>query len=331
MALSDIYGAFSFTPNGGQTLLLSGALEASEDELTARLATFEYLKRDGAELEPLGAGAAKFSFRVVLMGMAPLYPGSAPMSAGERYTTIVKAQRGQPRGLLNHPQLGRWQVGWTKIRGSAHPQRAIDTYEVSLDFVEDQLDQALAVEQRPTPGSQANQVVSAYSILTAAMAARFAGPQPLFAAATAAATMLASTAATFVAAALDAAQSTTPDPSLLQQVGAVLAARDSFLRAIAATLAYTLEPDASLTPYRHQAYMVHAYCLLLLDAVREQQPVLITYVVPTAMSLDQVLVALYGSDASSHFNEALSLNPHVSPLWIPQGTVLTVVAPQVRQ
>lgn len=331
MELSDIYGAFSFTPNGQQSLLLHGTLEASEDELTARLATFEYLKRDGAELEPLGAGAAKFSFRVVLMGTAPLYQGGAPMPAGERYAALVKAQRGQPRGLLNHPRLGRWQVGWTKIRAAEHPQRGIDTIEITLDFTEDQLDQALAVEQRPTPGSQANQVVSAYSILTAAMSARFAGPNPLFVAASSAAAALSSTAATFVGAALQAAQSTTPDPSLTGQVGAVLAARDSFLRAISATLAYTLEPDVSLTPYRHQAYMVHAYCLLLLDSVREQQPVLVTYVVPTAMSLDQVLVALYGSDASAHFDQVRGLNPHINPLWIPQGTALLVVAPQVRQ
>ena len=125
MSVADKFAAFSVTPNGQQTLLLNGILEASDDELGARLASFEYLMRDGAEVQPLGAAQAKFSFRVILMGDAPLTQGGPPLSTGQRYEQLVQAQRKQPRCLLVHPRLGRWQVAWSRIRGTeaAQPRR----------------------------------------------------------------------------------------------------------------------------------------------------------------------------------------------------------------
>ena len=56
------YEAFSFTPSGEQALLLSGVLLSSEDDLGARLASFEYIKRDGAEQEPMGAALRSLRF-----------------------------------------------------------------------------------------------------------------------------------------------------------------------------------------------------------------------------------------------------------------------------
>ena len=171
-------------------------------------------------------------------------------------------------------------------------------------------------------------MTSASGLLLASVATRFGSSNiTAFQAASSAAANLAASSAGFVAAALQSSQTTVPDPSLLGQVGVVEAARDTFLTALVATLPQTLEPDVALTPYRHAAYMVHAYCLLLLDAVRNQQPVLIPFVVPTAMSLDQVLFTLYGPAAPSHRDEVLSLNHIATPLWIGQGTTLQVVAP----
>lgn len=332
MAVSDFYTAFSFTPNGQATLLLNGVLEAVDDELRSRLASFEYLKRDGAEIEPLGAAQAHFSFRVVLMGSAPLTPGGASLSAGERYQKLVTAQRGQPRGLLTHPRLGRWQVGWAQIRAHEQPQRAVDTLELTLDFIEDQLDQALAVEQRPTPQARGGEVTTAYSVLVAAVALRFGNsPDPLLQAVVSSTDRLATVAAGFVTAALIAAQSAVPDQALAQQLGGVEAATNVLQAALLASLTQTLEPEVSLTPYRHQAYMTLAGCVQMIEAIAEQQPVLTIYEVPTAMSLDQVLVAIYGNQARSHFTEAFALNRIPNPLWIPQGTRLRVIAPQILQ
>jgi prophage DNA circulation protein len=332
MAVADVYAAFSFTPNGQQTLLLNGALEACDDELGSRLASFEYLKRDGAEVEPMGAAQARFTFRVVLLGSAPLTPGGAPLSAGARYAQLVQAQRAQPRGLLVHPRLGRWQVGWSRIRGHEQPARAVDAVECTLDFVEDQLDQAVSAEQQPTPQARAGEVVSAYSVLRAAVALRFGGStsRVLQSAVTATET-LASAAAAFATAGVAAAQNLTLSVPLPQQLGTVAAARDALLAALTATLAQTLEPDVSLTPFRHQAWMTYVACQFLAEAIAEQQPVLTTYTVAVAMSLDQVLLALYGKDAQKHLDEVMSRNRILTPLWIPAGTELVVVAPQVMQ
>lgn len=332
MAVSDNYAAFSFTPQGQQTLLLAGVLEALDDELAQRLASFEYLKRDGGEIEPMGASQARFSFRVVLMGSAPLTPGGAPLTAGQRYQSLAQAQRAQPRGLLVHPRLGRWNVGWVRIRAHEQPQKAVDTIELTLEFLEDQTDAAVSVEAQPTPQGRAAEVVSAYSILKAAVALRFgSSTNPLLKAVTTATEALSSVAASFAVAATEAAQFANLDDSLEQQLGAVEAAAEAALAALTATLPYTLESDVSLTPYRHQVYMTVAGCQFLLEALAEQRPVVVDFVVPAAMSLDQVLLSLYGTAAASYQDPVLSLNDLPNPLWIQGGTVLKVPAPQVLQ
>ena len=153
------YEAFSFTPQGEQALLLSGVLLSSEDEIGARLAAFEYIKRDGAEQEPMGAAPAQFTFRIVITGSAPLTQGGASLSATERYAKLGQTVRTQPRGILNHPRLGRWQVAFKQIRSREEPKKALDTIEATLVFVEDQLDQAIVIDSTPTPQAQANRTI----------------------------------------------------------------------------------------------------------------------------------------------------------------------------
>lgn len=332
MAVADSYQAFSFTPTGQQALLLAGSLEASDQEHGSRLAAFEYLKRDGAELEPMGASPVKFGYRVVLMGEASLTPGGAPMSAGDRFVALVKAQRAQPRGLLVDPRLGRWQVGWTRLRYSEQPQRAVDTIELSLEFVEDQVDASIVVEQQPTPQSRAGQVDTAAAVLGAAVAASYAPSIiPVMQAVQPAGLLLTTSAGIFAEACLAAAQNSTPDPALLNLLGAVAVKRDAFLAALAATLPYTLEPDVSLTPYRVQARELYAACSLLYQATITQLPPVVPFVVPAAMSLTQVATMLYGKEARGKVSEIRLLNRIRTAVWIPRGTVLQVTAPQVSQ
>lgn len=331
MALDDIYQTFSITPDGQQTFVLTGALEASDDDLGARLASFEYLKRDGAEVEAMGAQQARFSFRVVLMGSAALHPGGAPMSAGARYLALAQAQRTQPKCQLSHPRLGQWKVGWLKLRAHEQPQRAIDTIELTLEFIEDQTDAAIAAEI-PTPQSRAQSVVSAYSILQAAVALRFSGAaNPLMASVVSTTDVLSATAEGFVTDALLVAQGQIVSPSIDTQFGYVVSAAENTIAALDASVAYSLDNPVELTPFRHQAYMVWAFSAELLLAIADQKPVLIEYVTPVAMSLDQILMAVYGSDAANHYQEALTNNHIATPLLIPQGFRLALVAPQVRQ
>lgn len=334
----EFYGNFSFTPKGGETLLLTGFLLSSEDDLGARFASHEYLKRDGGELEPMGAAQSRFVFRIVLMGSAPLTQGGAELSAGDRYRALVDVQRKTPRGLLTHPRLGRIQAGFSKLKASETPAKAVDQIELVLEFVEDQLDQALSFEQNPTPQGRANQVATAYSYVLAATTALFGDRNPgipLYREAIrnvqTASERLAQVAAAFAESALISAQSTLPDLALRGQLGTVRDAMQGLLDVLPATLPFTREPDVALTPVRHGAYMTLSVCLALYESVLAQKPEIIPYVVPVAMPLDRVLMSIYGNDAASHFDEILTLNRVPDAMWIPAGTRLQVVSPQQVQ
>lgn len=329
-ALSEIYQAFSVTPSGQPTLLLAGMLVATDDDLGSRLAQFEYLKRDGAELEAMGASAARFSFRMVLMGQTPLTPGGAPLTAGQRYLQLVQAQRTQPKCLLVHPRLGRWHVGWSKLRAHEQPQRAVDTIELTLEFIEDQVDAAIAAEQA-TPQARAGQVTAAAAELQTGTSSRFAAATSSYATARAVADQVNAVATAFASGALEVAQGQAANTPLDTQFGLVQTQVAAMQAALLATLPYSREPEVALTPLRHAAYMVEAYSRLLLDAVAEQRPVLISYTLGQAQSLDDVLLAVYGPQASAFYVEALSLNRIANPLWLQGGTRLRLLAPQVLQ
>ena len=336
--LEEFYGNFSFTPKGGETITLSGALLSLDDDLGARFATHEYVKRDGGELEPMGAQQGRYSFRIVLLGSAPLTDGGPPLSAGDRYRKLVQVQRETPRGLLTHPRLGRIQAGFAKLKASETPAKAVDQIELTLEFLEDQLDQALSFEQNPTPQGRANQVATAYSYAVGATATLFGDRRPLsvsyrqaIADVTRLMANLATVSAAFTEAALVSAQNTFPDLALRGQLGEVRAAMDAVLAALPRTLPFTRESDVSLTPARDGAYQAFAACLALYESVLAQKPEIVPYTVPVAMPLDRILLRLYGSDASKHFDEILQLNRIPDALLIPPGTTLQIVSPQPIQ
>ena len=327
------YEAFSFTPQGEQALLLSGVLLSSEDEIGARLAAFEYIKRDGAEQEPMGAAPAQFTFRIVITGSAPLTQGGASLSATERYAKLGQTVRTQPRGILNHPRLGRWQVAFKQIRAREEPKKALDTIEATLVFVEDQLDQAIVIDSTPTPQAQANRTINAYSVMVAASALSFkADPRAIMQAADTAINQFAVKAAAFVVDGIALAQSSVADLSPLRtQLAAIEVARLATFAALDATLALTLAPAVTLTRYKDQAYQVQASCVELVRAIEAIKPPVVYYTVPSTMSLDQLLLALYGGDAKMHAAEVLSLNLIKTPMRIQAGIVLRLVSPAIVQ
>jgi hypothetical protein len=328
----DEYAALTITPNGQQALILHGTVLSYEHEHGERLAQFEYLKRDGAEQEPMGANASRLNYKLVLMGEAPLTAGGAPMSAGQRYQVLVTAQRSQPRCLLVDPRLGRWQVGWSSIRASEEPQKAIDCIEISLSFVEDQIDQALAIEAQPTPQARANQAVDAYSIVYAATFLAFnERTNPSFQACVNASQHLADATGAFVNAALNSVQSQGVDPTLRAMLDSVRVARESYFTALDATLADSLDNPVSLVEFKHAAYLTEAASVELLIAIENLKPQILDYRLPTPMSLIAVLQLIYGADAQAHREEAERLNPFSPTVTIPAGTTLRLVAPTPRQ
>jgi len=326
------YAALSFAPKGQQALILANAVERYEHQHGQRLAQFEYLKRDGAEQEPMGASASRLTYKLVLMGSAPLTSGGASLSAGERYAQLLKIARGQPKGLLVDIRLGRWNVGLASIRASEDPKKAIDTIELTIEFVEDQIDQGLAIEQQPSPQVRANQAVSAYSILVAASAIGFGeSPLSVMQGAHQAAVRFGEKVAAYTNAAVESSGNIAIDPSLRVQIKDVRDSQEEYFAALDRTLSQTLEPPVSLAPYRHATYMALSACEELQISIDNLKPQVIEYVLPKADNLLSVLVRIYGNEAQEHFDEALLLNPFVNPVLISQGTTLSLVSPVPKQ
>ena len=67
----------------------------------------------------------------------------------------------------------------------------------------------------------------------------------------------------------------------------------------------------------------------MLRAIEAIKPPVIVFTVPSTQTLDQLLVSLYGGDASQHRAELLSLNLIPQPMKITAGTVLRLVSPGI--
>lgn len=319
MALPTNIEHFRFDTRGGAKLEMQGELLAWTDSLKNRLAGHEYLMRDGAEQQPLGVSAGRFSFRCVLMGQ----------DVGRRYREIRAIVVRDPRGTITHPRLGSLKVAWESIEGSEDAAQAVDTIEFTVSFVEDALDTAVVVEQRATPQERAGAVTNASTTLTAMVTERYATSfDPRMLAVPGEAALLTRAASTFTTAALVAAQSILPDPTLPTLLGAVAARRDAFLVSLIYTLAYSLEADASLVATRRQARLIYAHAREMYNAVIALRPPTTTYTVPSLLPLDVILVSLYGRRAAAKREEVLLLNRIPNPHLIPGGTRLLVSVPQ---
>lgn len=332
MAIADIYKAFTFTPNGKAALLLNGALEAYDHNISVRLASFEYLKRNGAEVEPMGAAQGKYSYRCTFLGPAPLSQGGPQLTPGSRYQQLVAALLEQPRGILNDPRLGKIQAAFAGLRSSETPQRAVDVVDFTLDFVQDSVDVALAAETQIVPQQQGGKVLTTSAIYTAAIAARYAsetnGLLQLVVSSTASYT---DTAAAFVTAAVTASQNAQQNLALATQLGNVAAQLNANLAALAATTAFTLTSDVLLTPFRVQAREIYAGCIRLYYAVRAQLPPIVRYTVPATMPLGVLALRLYGADARRRQPEMLLLNRIPNPFAVPRGFEMIIAAPSQVQ
>lgn len=302
---------------------LYGATESWADDLPVRLAQYEYIKRDGGEQEPMGAGVKTFTFSCVFMGP----------DCGQRYQALAASIQQDPRGELVHPRLGTFQVACRGIRGRESPANAIDVIEFTIEFVENKVDQTIAsdgqfgAQARASQASDAAQ--DAIDAISAVLANRIANT--VYAAAVAAATDLQAWVNRFTERALQSAQSDLPDTSLEKLLENVKGKRDAALAAFAAVLPYTLQPEVSLTDANTSAYISYAASLQLYQAIVATKPQIVTFTVPAMMSANQVLVRLYGAQARAQRANLFLLNRFPTPYAIPGGTTLRVVAPVVQQ
>ncbi len=303
---------------------LHGALIKWNDVFEIRFAKFEYLKRSGAVQEPMGAAAAKFSMQCVYMGP----------QATSNYQRLVNKVRSRPRDFIIHPRLGRIDVVCKALRAGEDPPQAIDTIDFTLDFEENQLDDQF---DTLSPGPISGQVTVARQETSASMTAVFpplTNPSPIdsvnqaYAIVRAAQVTFDTAADKFTTAALQIAQSPLLDPQLSTLLGLVQAQQVAFEIA----LRNTGRTDAELFPILQSVRRTSAACINLYNAVLAQKPPIVPFVVPAAMSLSEVALRLYGADARDFLPQLQQLNPSLkTPYLIPQGTILQVNAPFVRQ
>lgn len=288
-------------------LELEGALVAWNDTIGIRLARHAYLKRDGAEQEPMGAEPGRFTMRIALLGA----------SWASNYRALVASIRQEPRGLLVHPVLGNVRVACTGISdASCEPGRAKRLLEVTLGFEEDALDTALSVEAFTAPAVAAARVKQTTKRLQST-----ATKTPSAASAVA---KLVTTATSFADTATAIAGGVA-NASLAAKLAATGSATDL---AIAALVAAPEAVGARVQPAVSAAVEVYGACVQLDDALAAMRPAIVDYPIAGSISLFVLVARLYpGEDAQRRAQDLLALNRIPNPLAIPPGTKLRLPRP----
>lgn len=302
---------------------LHESAEGWEDDLPIRLASYEYLKRDGGEQEPMGAGLKTFTFRCCFLGP----------DCGSRYQALARSVQQEPRGKLVHPRLGTFDVACRGIKGREDPSREIDSINFTIEFIENQVDQSIQLDSQFGTQKRAADVTDSLSDAATAVSNILSNhiANTVYAAVTAARVAMTKAMERFRDLAVESSQIEAPDPTLDKMLEVTKQRRDEALDALAKVLTYTLESDVSLTDARTAIYLSYAACIQLYSAVLASKPPIIEHTVTTAMPLTSIALNLYGSEARSKMEEIYLLNPNLRmPHWVAAGTMLRVVAPQVK-
>ena len=295
---------FSYRGRCASTALeLHRWLQSISDNLANRIASHRYLKRDGAEQEPMGAGDGTFRFRLSIVGD----------DCAARYRSVVQYLRTYPQGTLVHPLLGEIRVASFGVEeGSLDVVGSFNRINVSLRFSEDALDSAIGIDQTVGPDTAAGSVTANAQRLNTALSS-VASVAALVAAAVDASTALVSTA-------LDLARNGTANAGLAQQVGAV----DSSVALLVA--AVLVEPsfrnDADRFGAIDAAVQLRAAAYQLADAVASMQPSLSTITVAQTAPLFAIAGGLYSRDLAARADQLRALNAIATPHAVPAGTLL---------
>ena len=307
---------------------LNGVVESWDENIPFKLAEYQYIKRDGAEVEPMGAGPKAFTLRCCLIGS----------DCGARYRSLAASIQKDPRGQFVHARLGTFYAACRGLRASENPAQAIDCIEFTIEVVENHLDQSTQADQQFGAQRRASQASDALTTVADAtnkiLSNRIANT--VYAAVTAAQVDLTNKVNRFIEVALQVAQ-TSGDATdlsgylaLEKMLGIVGDKRDAYVLALEATLVKTLETDVSLVDARTAAYISYAACAQLYTAVQAQFPPIVEFAVPTPMPLSMVLLTVYGALGRSRRPQVYQLNRIPLPHWIPAGTVLRMLAPRVN-
>lgn len=300
-----------FTPNGsGESIDLSAALVSHNAAFGVRLARHSYLKRDGAELEPMGAEQARVTYRLTFVG-----PDFA-----SRYRQLVAAIRRDPRGVIVDPLAGQFQAACTGISDASRDLRSSkNAVDVTIGFEEDALDVAQQVELLDPPSAAVQRIT------TKARAVRVAAAPFPHSALTVAAFL---NKLQLLVSAMNAAIDGVAILTLAVKLAAAGKAADL---AVAALLADPgVVGQVGTKAYGAVTRIVDAYAASIQadQAIARSRPAVIQYTVTGPVSVFTLAARLYGAAmAQQKAAEIMAANRLPDPLWIATGTKLLISQP----
>lgn len=278
-----------------------------QDTRGNRNANFEYLKRDGGEGEGMGRAAHVCTVNLCFVGE----------TWREDYREFQAKIDKNKSGNLTHPIFDDMRARSDGVpNASANLEEALNQYEVTCVFREDQVDSSVATE--PSASGRKQEVANNNDRYSASYSTKFA-------ASSAQVTSFFTAATTFTAAAESSANNQRRDPSLLSQLESVRKL------AVSATSALRADPasrsDATSALAVSLIEQTFDSCAQLFDLSGQQGQS--THVVPAAIHIAKLATDFYGRDGYSRIGEILKNNGIQNPGMIPAGTKL-VMAPKTN-
>lgn len=152
--MPDFIASYKFQFKG---LVLHQALKSWSDKIAFRNAVHEYLKRAGAEIEPMRRKAAEFTFSCFFLG--PTWQ--------TQYKELLDSLDESNLGPLVHPLLGALPAACDLLSAQSTPGTGRNLVEFTLQFTENNVDSYLAAEGTPPPAEAIAKVAATAAALTA--------------------------------------------------------------------------------------------------------------------------------------------------------------------
>lgn len=302
-----------------------------------RHAVHEFLKVDGAKVEPMGR--RPFSCRMNLFFVGPNWRADL--------TKFLSSVDRDPTGVLVHPAFGSIDAFCQGTEGgSMNVENARDMYVLPVSFIENNVNQRLTETLgQGVPAAQQNTSSMSQSLMLAMDRLQGAVAKASISTFVDSVTeyVLLTALSTFVSVSQDVTGTVfgTDAPSMDQQLAIVRDNANSAKAAIIAdptsgvSAAALAAGTASATARTYEMIALveqtFAACLELDAAIRKNKPVLQKYTVPGMMHIGTLAGIFYGSDGPSRIPEILVNNRGKipTPAAIRKGTVLLMAPPTV--
>jgi hypothetical protein len=286
------------------------------DSRKPRLATHEFLKRDGASIEYMGRSPVTIRFNLI-------YIGQTWRNDFLQFAAIIDKD---PKGKLTHPVFGSINVACQGFDGATmNTETGRDLYLVPVSFIEDNIQRGKDTFKGLSVADSVQsrqQDVENYSSSLTSLVTRYilAG---------AAIQNLAHQAQSFSVSAFNSYAQATLDPSLQISLAGVAKLAEESVGLINSEINAINDPINYNTIFLIE--LLYDACSQMFAAISASKPALITYVVPIKMHIANLAATLYGADATGRIDEILSNNPGKipNPSSILPGTILKVSTPTV--